>query len=385
MSASASTINTASASVSTKISTPTTPGVEVQVDDGPWETVAKPKGKQDVKRDHVEKGSNSRNWRDRPQREKAGESSKDGQSDKKASGSVGAGGGTKGKKGSASTPASTSVSASATRSSSDNGKSQPAASTSRTQPTPSITAPSKPAWGLPASKAAPKATTLTDPVPTAKPTKANTPAKSSTTASTSINGTTAVSSVAADASPDSTNHTASSSSKTSATKLNKEVKEKEVSKPSEPTTNGDKKDKKEEPKVEISTPAPAPTPRVPAPPPTNPWNTRKPVLASPAVITVAAAAAAESKQSNRIQFGQLSPSAEVANPLPNGHANGHAEEPVKIGGKKKKKEGSPVVIDASQWPDVAQAQVVKTETKKEVKAVDESVEEPQIGSEFAFI
>jgi hypothetical protein len=77
----------------------------------------------------------------------------------------------------------------------------------------------------------------------------------------------------------------------------------------------------------------------------------------------------------------LSPSAEAANPLPNGHANGHAEEPVKIGGKKKKKESSPVVIDASQWPDVAQAQVVKTETKKESKVLEENVEEPQIGSE----
>lgn len=76
----------------------------------------------------------------------------------------------------------------------------------------------------------------------------------------------------------------------------------------------------------------------------------------------------------------MSPSAEASNPLPNGHANGHSEEPVKIGGKKKKKD-SPVAIDASQWPDVAQAQVVKSDVKKEVKTVDESQEEPLTGSE----
>jgi len=260
-----------------------------------------------------------------------------------------------------------------TRSSSDNGKSQPAASTSRT-----TAPPSKPAWGLPASKPAPKATatTSTDPVPSAKPTgKPSTSARTNPApASPSINGTTAVSSVSGDTPAESVQSTAGPSS-TPSTKSNKEVKEKPV-----PTPSQDTQEKKEEPKAEISTPAPAPV-RVAAPPPTNPWNTRKPVLASPAIITVAASAA-ESKQSSRIQFGQLSPSAEAANPLPNGHANGHAEEPVKIGGKKKKKENSPVVIDASQWPDVAQAQVVKTETKKESKPVEESVEEPQIGSEY---
>jgi hypothetical protein len=367
--------NTTSASASTKVSTPTTPptGVEVQVDDGPWETVnPKAKGKQDKERDHVEKGSNSRNWRDRP-REKAGESSKDGQSEKKASAHVGAGAGTKGKKGSSSNPASAALSSSVTRSSSDNGKSQPAASTSRT-----TAPPSKPAWGLPASKPATKATapTSTDPVPTAaKPTgKPNTSAKTNTApASPSINGTTAVSSVSGDSPAESRQSTAGPSS-TPATKSNREVKEKPAPMPSQDT-----QEKKEEPKAEISTPAPAPV-RVAAPPPTNPWNTRKPVLASPAIITVAASTG-ESKQTSRIQFGQLSPSAEAANPLPNGHANGHAEEPVKIGGKKKKKESSPVVIDASQWPDVAQAQVVKTETKKESKVLEENVEEPQIGSE----
>lgn len=366
--------STTSASASTKVSTPRTPitGSEVQVDDGPWETVnPKAKGKQDRERDHVEKGSNSRNWRDRP-REKAGESSKDGQSEKKASAHVGAGGGTKGKKGSSVNPASAALSSSVTRSSNDNGKSQPAASTSRT-----TAPPSKPAWGLPASKPATKATasTSTDPVPTPKPTgKPNPSAKPNTTpASPSINGTTAVSSVSGDTPAEPRQSTAGPSS-TPSTKLNKEVKEKPV-----PTPSQDTQEKKEEPKAEINTPAPAPA-RVAAPPPTNPWNTRKPVLASPATITVAASAA-ESKQSSRIQFGQLSPSAEAANPLPNGHANGHAEEPVKIGGKKKKKENTPVVIDASQWPDVAQAQVVKTETKKESKVLEENVEEVQIGSE----
>ena len=367
--------STTSASASTKVSTPRTPttGSEVQVDDGPWETVnPKAKGKQDRERDHVEKGSNSRNWRDRP-REKAGESSKDGQSEKKASAHVGAGGGTKGKKGSATNPASAALSSSLTRSSIDNGKSQPAASTSRT-----TAPPSKPAWGLPASKPAAKAaaSTSTDPVPTPKPTaKPNPSAKTNTTpASPSINGTTAVSSVSGDTPAEPRQSTAGPSS-TPSTKLNKEVKEKAVSTPSQDT-----QEKKEEARAEVNTPAPAPA-RVAAPPPTNPWNTRKPVLASPATITVAASAA-ESKQSSRIQFGQLSPSAEAANPLPNGHANGHAEEPVKIGGKKKKKENTPVVIDASQWPDVAQAQVVKTETKKESKPLEENVEEVQIGSEF---
>jgi len=77
----------------------------------------------------------------------------------------------------------------------------------------------------------------------------------------------------------------------------------------------------------------------------------------------------------------LSPSTEIANPLPNGQANGHAEESVKIGGKKKKKD-SPPVMDASQWPDVAQAQVVKSEPKKDGKAVEESPEEPQTGSKY---
>lgn len=360
--------NTASASASTKVSTPITPptGVEVQVDDGPWETVnPKAKGKQD-RESHVEKGSNSRNWRDRP-REKAGESSKDGQGEKKASGSVGAGG-TKGKKGSAT------ASTSATRLNGDGGKSQPAAaSTSRTT-APSIAPPSKPAWGLPASKTAPKSTPVsTDPVPTAKSTaKTNTgktstePSSSNGTAST--NGTTSINGTTASA-PEHPAETSSAAGPSGApvTKSNKETKEKS-------TPSQESKEKKQEPKAEISTPAP--TPKVPAPPPTNPWNTRKPVLASPATIT----APATESRSARIQFGQLSPSTEAANPLPNGHANGHAEEPVKIGGKKKKKESVPVVMDASQWPDVAQAQVVKTETKKETKVVEESVEEPQIGS-----
>jgi la-related protein 1 len=378
-SSSMSASNTASASASTKVSTPVTPaesaGVEVQVDDGPWETVhsTKTKGKQGDRDHHVEKGSNSRNWRDRPMREKAGESSKEGQGEKKASGSVG-GSGSKSKKGS--TSASSSVNA--TRTNGDVGKAQ-SSTGSRTQPTPSIAAPAKPAWGLPTTKpvttngmTAPQST---DPIPTAKPTataKTNTPAKTSTAPpSPSLNGTTAVSSVSGDTLNEGTNPVpAEPVSTTPATK---------PSQKKEPSPSNTKEapaiTKKEEAPVETSTPV-VPAARVVAPPPTNPWNVVKPTLASPAIITVAASAKNEPRPSSRIQFGQLSFTDEAANPLPNGMSNG-SEEAVKIGGKKKKKDTpAAVVIDASQWPDVAQAQTVGVKNeKKEPKPVEESVEE----------
>jgi hypothetical protein len=167
------------------------------------------------------------------------------------------------------------------------------------------------------------------------------------------------------------------SSAPATSKTNREEKPKEQS----TTPKVAKHDKKEENKAESSTTAsaPAPAPKVAAPPPTNPWNTRKPALASPAVIN-AASTSSDAKPSTRLHFGQLSPTSEAANPLPNGHANGHAEEPVKIGGKKKKKDspGAAVMMDANQWPDVATAQVVgqKHEPKKEVKSED-VVEEAQ--------
>jgi len=150
--------------------------------------------------------------------------------------------------------------------------------------------------------------------------------------------------------------------------------------PSTKETKETKANKKDEPKVETSTP-PVPAPRVVAPP-TNPWNVVKPTtLASPAIITVAASAMSEGKPSGRIQFGQLSFSDEAANPLPNGTTNG-IEEAVKIGGKKKKKDSTAaVVMDANQWPDVAQAQTVGVKNeKKEPKVVEESQDESTTNS-----
>ena len=66
--------------------------------------------------------------------------------------------------------------------------------------------------------------------------------------------------------------------------------------------------------------------------------------------------------------------------------NGHAEEPVKIGGKKKKKDaasvvgGQTLVMDASQWPDVAQAgaqsaEASKHDNKKETKQTEDYPQE----------
>jgi hypothetical protein len=134
--------------------------------------------------------------------------------------------------------------------------------------------------------------------------------------------------------------------------------------------------------AESSAPAPkaASTPKIAPPPVTNPWA-RKLGLASPAVIFDSSAPTPnESKPSARLQFGELSPTVEAANPLPSVVANGHSEEPVKIGGKKKKKDTA-LVMDVNQWPDVAQAQAVGAkETKKEVKPVEEATEEATTSS-----
>lgn len=77
---------------------------------------------------------------------------------------------------------------------------------------------------------------------------------------------------------------------------------------------------------------------------------------------------------------------------PNSATNGNLEEPVKIAGKKKKKDaasvvgGQTVLMDVSQWPDVAQAaaaETTKSEVKKEEKHGDDQQEEsPVTTSEF---
>lgn len=379
-------------------------------DDGPWETVqsarVKSKHDKDKEREQQDKGSNSRNWRDRPTKEKgggssskenvenAGEGRKAGASTSAANHQAGTSSSSKSKRATSSAPA--------TRSGSEAGKpaaaTTPVASTSRNPAGP----PSKSAWSTPVTSQKTAGNSTSAESSTSQPTKSGKGGQSrarTAPSSPSLNGTTVANSSAGDnsvASPHQSTETHVSSTPPTSAAIKEVDNEGKGSVPKESVKTSDKADEKPSTTTTKEATAPA-TPAIPkaAPaPPTNVWATRqKPITSATALSTPQSASTTDHSEKStpaRLQFGELSPSLETPKSTPNGNAG----EPVKIGGKKKKKDaasvvgGQAVIMDASQWPDVVTAQAVvaetsKSEAKKETKQVEEQQDESTTTSKSA--